>query len=50
MNADQGLRVKIYNNWRMNFEYDFRYNSLPVTDKQDGRHQYYFGFSYDIKP
>ncbi len=41
VNADQGIRVKVYNNWRVNFEYDFRYNSLPVSGQTDGRHQYY---------
>ncbi len=31
VNADQGIRVKITQNWRVNFEYDIRYNSLPVS-------------------
>ena len=50
VNADQGLRVKIYNNWRVNFEYDFRYNSLPVTGRQTVDTNIIFGFSYDLKP
>ena len=50
LNADQGLRVKLTNNWRINFEYDIRYNSLPVTGKQSVDTNIIFGFSYDIKP
>jgi hypothetical protein len=50
VNADQGIRVKIYNNWRVNFEYDFRYNSLPVTGRQSVDTNIIFGFSYDLKP
>ena len=49
-NADQGLRVKLTNNWRINFEYDLRYNSLPVTGKQTVDTNIIFGFSYDLKP
>jgi len=50
VNADQGLRVKFTNNWRINFEYDIRYNSLPVTGKQTVDTNIIFGFSYDLKP
>jgi putative salt-induced outer membrane protein YdiY len=50
VNADQGLRVKFTNNWRINFEYDVRYNSLPVTGKQTVDTNIIFGFSYDLKP
>jgi putative salt-induced outer membrane protein YdiY len=50
VNADQGLRVKFTNNWRINFEYDIRYNSVPVTGKQTVDTNIIFGFSYDLKP
>jgi len=49
-NADQGIRVKISSNWRVNFEYDLRYNSQPVADKKKTDGNIIFGFSYDIKP
>ena len=50
VNADQGFRVKIMNNWRVNLEYDLRYNSLPVEGRQTVDTNIIFGFSYDIKP
>jgi putative salt-induced outer membrane protein YdiY len=50
VNADQGIRVKITDNWRVNFEYDIRYNSLPVAGKKTTDTNIIFGFSYDIKP
>jgi len=50
VNADQGFRVKITNNWRINLEYDFRYNSLPVADRKTVDTNIIFGFSYDLKP
>jgi putative salt-induced outer membrane protein YdiY len=50
VNADEGIRVKVYNNWRINLEYDFRYNSLPVTGKETVDTNIIFGFSYDLKP
>lgn len=50
VNADQGIRVKITENWRVNFEYDLRYNSLPVTGRKTVDTTIIFGFSYDFKP
>jgi putative salt-induced outer membrane protein YdiY len=50
VNADQGIRVKITDNWRVNFEYDLRYNSLPVAHKKTTDTNIIFGISYDIKP
>ncbi len=50
VNADQGIRVKITDNWRINFEYDIRYNTLPVAGKKTTDTNIIFGFSYDIKP
>jgi putative salt-induced outer membrane protein YdiY len=49
-NADQGIRIKITDNWRINLEYDVRYNSLPVEGKKTTDTNIIFGFSYDIKP
>ncbi|MDN5940271.1 MAG: DUF481 domain-containing protein [Nitrospira sp.] len=50
VNADQGIRVKITKNWRVNFEYDLRYNSLPVEGRKAVDTTIIFGFSYDFKP
>lgn len=50
LNADQGIRVKITSNWRVNFEYDLRYNSLPVAGRKTTDTNIIFGFSYDFKP
>ena len=50
VNADQGIRVKITSNWRVNFEYDIRYNSLPVAGRKTTDTNIIFGFSYDFKP
>jgi putative salt-induced outer membrane protein YdiY len=49
-NADQGIRVKIAGRWKLNLEYDFRYNSLPVAGKKTTDTNTIVGFSYDIKP
>ena len=50
VNADQGIRVRITQNWRVNFEYDIRYNSLPVSGLKTTDTNIIFGFSYDFKP
>jgi putative salt-induced outer membrane protein YdiY len=50
VNSDQGIRVKITQNWRVNFEYDIRYNSLPVEGNKTVDTNIIFGFSYDFKP
>jgi putative salt-induced outer membrane protein YdiY len=50
VNADQGIRVKITQNWRVNFEYDIRYNSLPVSGLKTTDTNIIFGFSCDFKP
>ena len=50
VNADQGFKVKILNNWWINLEYDLRYNSEPVAGKQTVDTNIIFGFSYDLKP
>jgi putative salt-induced outer membrane protein YdiY len=50
INADQGFKVKIMNDWWINLEYDFRYNSEPVAGKETVDTNIIFGFSYDFKP
>ncbi len=50
VNADQGLRVKLSGNWRVNFEYDLRYNSLPDAGRKKTDSTMILGFSYDLKP
>lgn len=50
VNADQGLRVQITGNWGVNFEYQLRYNSLPVAGRKTLDTNIIFGLSYDIKP
>jgi len=50
VNADQGFRVKVMNNWWVNMEYDIRYNSEPVAGKETVDTNFIFGFSYDLKP
>jgi hypothetical protein len=37
-------------NWRVNFEYDIRYNSPPVFGRKSVDTNIIFGFSYDITP
>jgi putative salt-induced outer membrane protein YdiY len=49
-NADQGIRVTISGRWRLNLEYDIRYNSQPVEGRKTTDTNIIFGFSYDIKP
>ncbi|HEX7094077.1 MAG TPA: hypothetical protein VF205_10430 [Nitrospiraceae bacterium] len=47
----QGIRVRIMQNWRVIFEYDIRFNSLPpVTGLKTTVTNIIFGFSYDFKP
>lgn len=50
VNADQGIRVRLIGNWRMNFEFDLRYNSRPVDDRKQTDTTMILGFSYDFKP
>jgi len=50
VNADQGIRVSIIGNWSVQFEYDLRYNSLPVIGRKTTDTNLIFGISYDIKP
>jgi putative salt-induced outer membrane protein YdiY len=50
VNAEQGIRVKIAENWRINFEFDLRYNSLPVAGRKTTDTNIIFGFSYELKP
>jgi len=49
-NADQGIKVKLTGRWKLNLEYDIRYNSLPVPGKKTLDTNTIIGLSYDIKP
>lgn len=50
VNADQGIRISISGRWRLNLEFDLRYNSQPVINKKTTDSNIIIGFSYDIKP
>lgn len=50
VNADQGIRIKITKQWRVNVEYDIRYNSHPVLGRKTTDTNIIFGISYDLKP
>jgi len=50
VNADQGIKVSIIGNWSIKFEFDLRYNSLPVAGRKTTDTNTIIGFSYDIKP
>lgn len=50
VNADQGFKVKVMNNWWVNMEYNIRYNSEPVAGNETVDSNFIFGFSYDLKP
>lgn len=50
VNADQGIRVKITQNWRLSFAYDIRYNLLPVSGLKTTDTNIICGFSHDFKP
>lgn len=50
LNADQGIRVKLFGNWRINVEYDLRFNSVPDTGRKTTDTAIILGFSYDFKP
>jgi putative salt-induced outer membrane protein YdiY len=49
-NGDQGIKVKVIGNWRLNVEYDIRYNSEPAPGKKTTDTNLIVGISYDIKP
>lgn len=44
------VRVNITQNWRVNFEHDFRYNSLPVSGLKTTDTNIIFGLNNDFKP
>lgn len=51
VNAEQGIRIKITGNWRVNLEYDLRYNSfLSKINRKTTDTNIIGGISYDIKP
>jgi len=48
MKANHGSRMKVGENWQLNFEYDLRYNSLAVAEQKTTDTNNTFGLSYDI--
>ncbi len=48
MNANQGLSVKIYRDFRIRFEYSLRYNSKPADDRKKMDTTITFGLSLDL--
>lgn len=48
MNANQGLSVKIYKDFRIRLEYNLRYNSEPADDRKKMDTTITFGLSLDL--
>jgi putative salt-induced outer membrane protein YdiY len=46
LNADQGIRVKIYGDLALNFEYDLRFNTKPSPGRKTVDTTAIFGLSY----
>ncbi len=49
LNADQGIRVEVWNDFSLNLEYQIRYNSQPAQGRKDLDTTFIFGVSYDIE-
>ena len=49
LNADQGIRVKVWGDLSLNVEYDIRYNSQPAAGRKELDTTFIFGVSYEIK-
>ncbi|MDY6903392.1 MAG: DUF481 domain-containing protein [Thermodesulfobacteriota bacterium] len=46
--SDQGLRLKVANNFYTTFEVDYDYNDNPPADQKKSDSKYIFGLSYDF--
>ena len=46
LNADQGIRVKVYGDLALNFEYDLRFNTKPAPGRKTVDTTAIFGLSY----
>jgi putative salt-induced outer membrane protein YdiY len=49
LNAEQGIRVKVYGDISFNFEYDIRFNSQPVEGRKSVDSTLIFGLSYGFE-
>jgi len=49
LNADQGIRVKVWGDLSLNVEYNIRYNSKPAADRKELDTTFIFGVSYEFK-
>ncbi len=49
LNADQGIRVKVWGDLSLNVEYNIRYNSQPAADRKELDTTFIFGVSYEFK-
>ncbi len=49
LEAQQGIRVKVYGGISLNLEYDLRFNSTPAPGKQSVDSALIFGFSYGFE-
>lgn len=48
VNADQGVRVTLYENLFLNVEYDIRYNTRPAPGRLPTDEAFIFGIGYDF--
>lgn len=46
--ADQGIRVTVYENLFVNFEYDLRYNGAPAPGRKRTDEAFIFGLGYEF--
>lgn len=49
INAEQGIRVKVYGDFALNFEYDIRFNTKPAPDRKTVDSTIIFGVSYEFE-
>ncbi len=49
LNADQGIRVKVYGDIALNFEYDIRFNTKPAPGRKTVDSTIVFGISYEFE-
>ena len=49
LNADQGIRIKVWGDLALNVEYDLRYNTQPAAGRKGFDSTFIFGVSYEIE-
>ena len=47
LNADQGIRVKIFGDFSLNLEYDLRFNTEPAPGRKELDQAFIFGVAYE---